>query len=630
MSYEPFPPDTLKPRNLDSFFSAVVVPGYVFNFEQFKGFDNRMFVDLPDRPFYNTAAMPDMPNNAGFHRKRYRQVRWFFFKVLLQAVWWDVLLNYPVLRSLRPEVLPRWQAVARNYKKLAMDMGGVLIKLGQFLSIRVDIFPPEITKELADLQDEVAPESYAAIKTKVEDEFGRPLQQVFKSFSQEPLGAASLAQAHRAMLPDGQEVVVKILRPDIQRLVETDLAVMTLVCKWLKWFKSIRQRMDLDLLMSEFTTTTRHELNLTMEKQNILHFTSDFADDPDVYIPGVHDDYCTPGALTMENVFYIKITNTRGMTACGVDPRAVADKLYDIYMKQVFHNNFIHADPHPGNLFVKPIPTEEERTSGVEAFLPDDHVPPAPERGFQIVFVDFGMTAIIPERLKASMQMAAIGIGTQDARKLIQAYTIAGVLQPGADLRRLEEAHEDWFQRMWGVSMGKLQETAFKEARYFIREYRDLIMEMPFQLQAELLFVGRAVGILAGLATKLDPEFDPWKKTIPYARQFAKEELLADWKGLPEEIAILGQHALKLPTNLDQVLTKAKQGKLSILVSLSPETRKSIKRIDLSVKRFSWTVLATGLFVCGVNLHIADKSKTLGIILIVLSVLTFLWGMRKS
>lgn len=589
-----------------------------------------MCIDLPGYPFYTFLVMPDMSNNAGIHRKRFRKVRWFFFKVLLQAIWWDVILNYPLLRWIRPEALPRWQAVARSYKKLAMDMGGVLIKLGQFLSIRVDIFPPEITQELAGLQDEVAPEPYPAIKALAEVEFDRPLQQVFKSFAEKPLGAASLAQAHLAVLPDGQEAVVKILRPGIQRLVETDLAVMALVCKWLKMFKSIRRHMDLDLLMSEFSVTTRRELNLALEMENILHFTSDFADDPDVCIPGVHRDYCTPSVLTMENVFYIKISDTQGMSTCGIDPRAVADKLYDIYMQQIFSNNFIHADPHPGNLFVKPVPSAEERQSGVEAFEPNHRIPPAAERGFQIVFIDFGMTAVIPERLKAAMQMAAIGVGTQDARKVIQAYTIAGVLQPGADLRRLEEAHEDWFQRMWGVTMGKLQETAFKEAKYFMREYRDLVMEMPFQLQAELLFVGRAVGILAGMATKLDPEFDPWKKTMPYARQFAKAELLADWKGFPEEIAILGQHALKLPTNLDQVLTKAKQGKLSILVSLSPETRKSIKRIDLSVKRFSWTVLATGLLVCGVNLHIADKAKTLGVTLIVLSVVTFLWGMRKS
>ena len=574
--------------------------------------------------------MSDTSDKRHCHRRRFRKVRWFFFKVLLQAIWCDVILNYPGLKWLRPDSMSRWQAVARSYKTLAMEMGGVLIKLGQFLSIRVDIFPPEITRELAGLQDEVAPEPYPAIQALVEDQFGRPLEQVFNSFSTKPLGAASLAQAHLARLPDGQEVVVKILRPGIQRLVDTDLAVMGVVCNWLKHFKSLRRRMNLDLLMSEFTATTRRELNLSMEKENILHFTSDFAGVTDVYIPCIHEDYCTPCTLTMENVFYIKISDIQGMAACGIDAGAVADKLYEIYMQQVFGNNFIHADPHPGNLFVKPIPTAEERRAGIEAFNPGDPVPRLSGRGFQIVFIDFGMTAVIPERLKAAMQMAAIGIGTQDARKVIQAYTIAGVLQPDADLRRLEEAHEDWFQRMWGVSMGKLQETAFKEARYFMREYRDLIIEMPFQLQAELLFVGRAIGILAGMATKLNPEFDPWKKTMPYARQFAKEELLAEWKGLPEEIAILGQHALKLPTNLDQVLTKARQGRLSILVSLSPETRKSIKRIDLSVKRFSWTVLATGLLVCGVNLHIADKSKTLGIILIVLSVATFLWGMRKS
>ena len=152
-------------------------------------------------------------------------------------------------------------------------------------------------------------------------------QEVFNSFSQEPLGAASLAQAHLAMLPDGQEVVVKVLRPGINRLVETDLAVMRLVCKWLKLFKVIRRRMDLDLLMSEFTTTTRHELNLTREKGNLLHFISLFTDDSDVYIPGVHDDYCTPQTLTMENVFFIKITDIQSMTACGSDSKNVAGSL---------------------------------------------------------------------------------------------------------------------------------------------------------------------------------------------------------------------------------------------------------------------------------------------------------------
>jgi predicted unusual protein kinase regulating ubiquinone biosynthesis (AarF/ABC1/UbiB family) len=562
--------------------------------------------------------------------KRYRKVRWFFAKVLWQVICWDIIFNNPILKWFRPDPLPRWQAIARHYKEMAMEMGGVLIKLGQFLSIRVDVLPPEVTTELADLQDEVIPETYQDITHEVENDFHLPLSEVFETFSSEPLGAASLAQAHLATLESGEEVVIKILRPGIERLVETDLSVMNLVCRWMSFFKTIRSRVDLDRLVEEFTATTRNELNLIKERENIERFTKDFNDDPDVYIPKVYTEYCTLRTLTMENVFYIKITDVDGMNACGINCAVVADKLYNIYMKQIFVTNFIHADPHPGNLFVKPLPIEKEIKNGIREFTPDACVPEKSERPFQIVFIDFGMTAVIPERLKNAMRTAAIGIGTQDTRKVVQSYVMAGVLQPGADLRQLEIVHEDWFQRLWGIQMGRLQEVAFKEASYFLKEYRDLIMEMPFQFQVDLLFIGRAIGILAGISTKLDPEFDPWKKTIPYAKQFAIEELKADWQGWPEEIIMLGQHMLKIPTNLGQVLTKAKQGALSIRVSLSPETRRAIRRIDISVKRFSWTVLATGLLVCGINLYIAGKGKLFGMALILLAVLSFLWGMRKG
>jgi predicted unusual protein kinase regulating ubiquinone biosynthesis (AarF/ABC1/UbiB family) len=562
--------------------------------------------------------------------KRYRRVRWFFMKVLWQIIFWDIIFSYPLLKWFRPDPLPRWQDVARRYKEMAMALGGVLIKLGQFLSIRVDILPPEVTIELADLQDEVAPEKYQDIIQEIEADFHCPLLEIFKTFSQEPLGAASLAQAHLATLSNGQEVVVKILRPGIERLVETDLAAMNLLCRWLNFFKTIRSRVDLDRLVQEFTATTRNELDLIKERGNIQRFSEDFKNDPDVYIPKVYSDYCTEHALTMENVFYIKITDIDGMKACGISCTDVADRLYNIYMKQIFVTNFIHADPHPGNLFVKPLPTKKEIAAGITEFGPNTCAPEISGRSFQIVFIDFGMTAVIPERLKNAMRTAAIGIGTQDTRKVVQSYVMAGVLQPGADLRQIEIIHEDWFQRMWGIQMGRLQEVAFREARYFLNEYRELIMDMPFQFQVDLLFIGRAIGILAGISTKLDPEFDPWKKTIPYAKQFAIEELKADWQGWPEEIIMLGQHMLKIPSNLGQVLTKAKQGALSIRVSLSPETRRAIRRIDISVKRFSWTVLATGLVVCGVNLYIAGKGKFFGVTLILLAVITFLWGMRKS
>jgi predicted unusual protein kinase regulating ubiquinone biosynthesis (AarF/ABC1/UbiB family) len=584
----------------------------------------------PPQPVREDGFTP-APSTGGSTRidtDRYRKVRWFFVKMLVQMMVFDVIFSLPLLRWFRPPALPRWRKVARRYRDLAVEMGGVLIKLGQFVSTRVDLLPPEVIHELAGLQDRVAPALFETVVLQVEKDFGRPLSDIFPVFTPVPIGSASLAQAHEAELPDGTAVVVKVLRPGIDVLVATDLAVMEQVCRWLNRFSHIRSRMNLSQLMREFRTTTQRELDMLEELANLNRFDEDFQNDPHVYVPRVHEDYCAPATLTLENVDYIKINDIDALEAWGISRRQVADRLYDVYMKQIFITNFIHVDPHPGNLFVRPLPLEDEAASGIHGFSPGDRPVACEARPFQIVFIDFGMTAVIPQRFKAALRTMAIGVGTRDARKVVQAYVTAGVLQPGVDTMRLEAAHEDWFNRLWGIRMGKIHEVAFDEARYFLKEYRDLITEIPFQLQEEMLFIGRAVGILAGMATQLDPEFDPWEKTIPYARRFAREELKLNWKDLPEEIVLLGRHLLKIPAALDQVLDKARHGSLAIQVSLSPETRKAIKRIDLSVKRFSWMVLSAGLLVSGVNLYIAHHTR-LGVGFMSLSVLVFLWGLRK-
>ena len=562
-------------------------------------------------------------------RKRYHRIITFAAGVLGQTLWWDVIFTFPLLDRLRPPPLGRWQAIARRFRHIATDMGGVLIKLGQFLSTRVDLFPPEITHELAGLQDEAIPAPYEDIAVVVETSFATPLNQIFASFAERPMGAASLAQAHQARLPTGEDVIVKVLRPGIHGIVETDLAALRRIVGWLKRFRQIRNRMDLDLLLEEFERTTRCELDLQQEKENLKRFAADFADVRHVYVPAIHEDYCAPAVLTLENVAYIKIGDTNGMIAAGIAPPQVADVLYDAYMRQVFVSNFVHVDPHPGNLFVRPLPPGEAAPE-CDHFRPGDDVPHCENRPFQLVFIDFGMTAEISERLKAAMRTAAIGLGTQDAHKVIQAYVVAGALQPGTDLRRLEEMHQDWLQRIWGMRLGKIQATAFREMRYFWREYRDIITGAPFQIQADMLLIGRAVGILVGLATQLDPDFDPWTKTLPFARRFAKEELTGDWQGIWDELFMLGRHLWRIPGQLDQVLTRARQGVLTIQVSLSPETRRAIRRIDLSVKRFAWMVIAAALLLAGVNLHIAGKNAAVGATLIVLAATAFLWGMRKE
>ena len=559
---------------------------------------------------------------AGIDFRRYRKVRRFVARTFVHVFWWDVILNVPGLRRLRRPPIERYRDIARRYRALATGMGGVLIKLGQFLSTRVDILPLEITRELSGLQDEVPPEAFAGIARQIEEDFGRPLAEIFASISAETVGAASLAQVQRARLPDGTEAVVKVLRPGIDVLVETDLAAARLALRLLKFSKTIRRRVNLDRLGAEITDTTRAELDLQAEGRNAERFAANFAGDDRVYLPKIFWEWSARRTLTLEDVGWIKIADLAALDAAGIRRSEVARDLYRVYLCQIFEHYFVHADPHPGNLFVRPLPVGEEGP-----FAPGDAVPSPPAgeaRPFQIAFVDFGMVAVIPERLRNALREYAIGLGTRDAARLVHSYVAAGVLLPGADLRRLEEVHEELFQRFWGVRIGNLRETAFSEAEYFFRQYRDILYELPFQVQVDLLFASRAVGLLAGLSTQLDPEFDPWAETLPFAQRLAAQELRRDWRQILGEGLAQLQTLLTLPRRVDAVLARAERGTLTIQSALSPDARKTIQRLERSIHRLSWTVVAGGLLIAGVMLH---TGSPWGWWMMGFAGLAFLWGL---
>lgn len=568
------------------------------------------------------------PDSSKIDIKRYRKVRWFFAKAFLHVIWWDIILNRPVLEWFRTPPLPRWQKIAQRYRVLAIEMGGVLIKLGQFLSLRVDILPPEVTGELAGLQDEIPAEPLAAIFAQMEEDFGRPYTQVFEWFSAEPLGAASLAQAHLARLPGGQEVVVKILRPGIDVLVETDLAAVALAMKWLKWYKRVSTRVDLDSLTREFTAVTLKELDFRAEGKNAEQFAADFVDDPGIYIPQVYWDFSAPRTLTLENVGYIKIGDLAAIDAAGIDRAKVSRTFYKAVMEQVFVTNLVHADPHPGNVFVKPLrhPNEPEGTT----FGPGDAVPHQPDRPFQVVFVDFGMVVTIPERRRAALREYAIAVGVRDAYRVVQAYEDAGVLLPGADRKRIEEATADVFQRTWGMRMGQVRDMAAAEMDYFVREYRDLVYEAPFQFPADLLFTFRTIGLLSGMSTNLDPDFDPWAEVIPLGERLAKEEAQNNWQGWLQEAIALGQMFLKFPTQVDRILTNVERGDLTVQTSLAPNARRSMENLQKSINWLGYMVLAAGLLIAGTNLSSSAANSVLGGWLMVASFVVFVWGIFRS
>ena len=560
---------------------------------------------------------------------RYLRVMRFFLTALLSIIWWDILLgNMPVVRHIAAHTaMQRWRALARRYRQLAVQLGGVLIKLGQFLSIRVDVLPAEVIAELADLQDEVPAEDINRIQATIAHEFGRPAEAVFAWFAPIPEAAASLAQVHRARLrcpssqiPQGEEseneVVVKVQRSDIRRIVETDLAAIRAAGRLLQLYPPVARRVDMERLLNEFAKTTRAELDFLAEGKNAERFAKDFADDPNIIVPRIYWDYTTSRVLTMENVAAIKITDCARMRSFGIKPEQVARRVYRAYLRQIFITNFVHADPHPGNLFVRPVRR-------------DELAPESGERQFQIIFVDFGMMAVVPERLRAQARELLLGLAARDARRIVQAYIDADVLLPGADRKRIEELHETLLKRLYGIKMNQLRHVAFDEAQHLWREYRDIIFEMPFQFPSDVLFVMRAIGILAGIATSLNPEFDPWAETLPFAEQIASQELSRDWERWPDQLLEMIRMMWMMPTRLDRLLTQAERGELATIASLAPNAERMLRRMERSLERLTWGVIFTSLLIAGVLLRLNEGPSWMSTTLLAAAGLALLWGLTR-
>ena len=545
---------------------------------------------------------------------RYLKVVLFFARAFAGFIWWELIIRHvPGLGVLAERTaLDRGRNVARRYRKLAIEMGGVLIKLGQFLSIRVDVLPPEITGELAGLQDEVPAVAYRDIAQVIADEFGRPLEQVFTWFAPAPEAAASLAQVHKARLPGGEEVVVKVQRPQIERMVETDLAAIRVATNWLKLYRPFTRRADLDRIYEEFARTTRAEMDFVAEGKNAERFAENFAQDSGIYIAEVYWEYTTRRVLTLENVASIKITDLMAIEAAGISLAQVARRLYDAYLEQIFAHNFVHADPHPGNLFVHPLPRDPQ----------DGPSNPCP---FLLIFVDFGMVAVVPQQLRAGLREFLIGVGTRDSHRIVQAYLDTGILRPEADRKRLEALHDELLRALEGVRMGSLRDVAFEQAEMLFRNYRDVFYEMPFQFPSDMLFAMRAVGILSGIATGLDPSFDPWVATIPFAERIAAEDAVLNWRGWLGEAGNLARLALRLPARLDEFFSQAQHGDLTVQASLAPDASRVLRQVERSVDGLAWAVTAVGLLLAGVVLRASEGPSPLVTGLLIGAGLTFAW-----
>jgi predicted unusual protein kinase regulating ubiquinone biosynthesis (AarF/ABC1/UbiB family) len=545
-------------------------------------------------------------------RARYRHIMGFFARATVGFVYWEVVLPRFGLRALvRRTRSGRYRAIAANFRAMAIRMGGVMIKVGQFLSARLDILPAEITDELSGLQDEVPAEDFTAIRALAEAELGAPLEEKFESFEPGPLAAASLGQVHRARLrvdaPEAdrfREVVVKVQRPFIEQLIDVDFSALRRFGGWLMRYEPIRKRADVRALLEELSATVHREIDYLAEGKNAETFNVNFKGRKRIHVPRVAWSHTTRRALTLENVYAIKITDYEAISAAGIDRAEVAEVLFDTYLKQIFEDAFFHADPHPGNLFVTPVPATKSKPAG-----------------WRLTFVDFGMVGTVPENLRAGLRDLLIGIGTRNAARVVQAYKTLDVLLPGADLKLLEQAETQLFDRFWGMSMSELRKVNHAEMRQFALQFRELMYEMPFQMPHNLLLLGRTVAILSGMCTGLDPNFNLWNQLAPYAQKLVADEGLSNWEVWLDEIGELVKELIALPAQAGHVLARLERGELNVNM---PQVNRQIYHLEGAINRLVGSVIFAALLFGGVLLY-RGGDVALGYVFWGLSGLALLW-----
>jgi len=539
-------------------------------------------------------------------RRRYRRITRFAARYLVQAWWFELFLPRLGLGWISARGRARrLQRIAQRFHVLAVDLGGLMIKVGQFMSSRLDVLPPIITKELEGLQDEVPAVPFARMRARVEEELGMPLTRAFATVDERPLAAASLGQAHRATLIDDlavetglRDVVIKIQRPGIDRIVEVDLTALRKVGRWLSKVSLVRDRVDMPALVEEFAATSLEEIDYLHEAANAERFAADFGGEGGVAVPEVVWEHTTRRVLTLQDVSAIKITDVDGLRAAGIDPVEVARRFAAVMFDQLFDEGFFHADPHPGNVFVTPLPS-----------TPDAAVP-----AWRFTFIDFGMMGVVPPSLRRGLRRVLIAAASRDGKGLVDGIRDVGVLLPTADTLQLERAMTQLFSRFGGMGFAELQAVDPREFRAFAVEFGDVVRALPFQLPENFLLIVRAMSLTSGMCSALDPSFNIWDAIEPYAQRLIREESGNTAQALLREVGAVAAVSARLPRRIDALVSRIDEGGLSVQ---TPRIERRLRDLERMVRRAVSAVLFTGLLIGGILAQPAQP--VLGIVLMTVS-----------
>jgi ubiquinone biosynthesis protein len=468
-------------------------------------------------------------------------------RVLLKHGIDEIFADSPSFRLLlRLRRIPGF-GVRRNVRELPVsvrlrdaliELGPIFVKFGQALSTRRDLLPAEISAELAKLQDRVPPFPAAETHRQLAAAYRRPLDALFSRFDDEPLAAASIAQVHTAALPDGREVIVKVLRPGVRAQIRRDVEVLHALAALVDRFWAGAKRLRAREVVREFDTTLMDELDLMREAANASQLRRNFQDSPLLYVPDVHWDWCRPTVLVMERIHGINIGETARLRAAEIDMHRLAASGVEIFFTQVFRHNFFHADMHPGNIFVNP----------------DNPAQP------QYIAVDFGIVGSLSPRDQQYLAESFVAFFNRDYRRVARLHVESGWVSPGTRIDEMESAFrtvcEPIFNRpLKDISFGQFLVRLFTVARRF-----------DMNVQPQLILLQKTLLNIEGLGRDLYPDLDLWETAQPILEDWMRERISgrAIIERLREQLPDVSETIQEFPQVIHAILQRAAEGRLQV------------------------------------------------------------------
>jgi predicted unusual protein kinase regulating ubiquinone biosynthesis (AarF/ABC1/UbiB family) len=504
-------------------------------------------------------------NRENYSRHRRFVDIWAFVFQFLTARW---LMTKPW--SYRGGMTPERQAARRRaqaiwIRETFLELGPTFIKLGQLFSTRADLFPAEYVEELSQLQDRVPAFSYEQVERTIDQEFGKPIPDLFRSFDPIPLAAASLGQVHKAQLHSGEEVVVKIQRPGLKKLFDIDLKILKGIAQYFQRHPDWGPGRDWLGIYEECCRILYEEIDYLNEGKNADTFRRNFRACDWANVPRVFWRYASKRVLTLEYMPGIKISNYEALEAAGIERKVVARLGAEAYLHQLLTDGFFHADPHPGNIAVN--------ASG------------------ELIFYDFGMMGQIQPLTREKLMQTFMGIAQRDANQVMVSLVELGALAPVSDMGPVRRSIQYMLDNFMDKPFENQSITQISDDLY------DVAYNQPFRFPATFTFVMRAFSTLEGVGKGLDPDFNFMEVARPFATELMTNGNLSgrdDNGGLLGELgrqaAQVGSSAFGLPRRLEDTLDKLEQGDIRVRVR-SIETDRALRRISSVNMGTNYTLL---------------------------------------